>query len=280
MDNNPLEIELSEILLEKFGIEESKRLSRYLLEDLKEALKLHPNKTREILHDAASRLLKGEPLQYITQIAHFYGYKYYVDKAVLIPRPETEELVYQVLRYIKSKQDFKPKILDIGTGSGCIPITIKKENNNCSITAYDISKDALKVATHNANQHGVDIVFEDCNILSNQLSNPVETFDIIISNPPYIPISEREIMGSSVIDHEPQIALFTDDEHGLVFYKKIAMLCENWLVNGGVVFLELNEFHSEKIKEIYSSHGLFSSVEIIDDMQGKPRMLKALRGAG
>ena len=170
-----------------------------------------------------------------------------------------------------------PAILDIGTGSGCIPVTIKNEYNECNIIAVDISNAALKVAIHNANHHGADVTFFKQDILSEKLTKPNEPYDIIISNPPYIPTSEIAVMSESTVKHEPQIALFTDDEFGLVFYQRIADLCSTWLADDGAVFLELNEYHSHKIKEIYLNEGSFDSVEIIEDMQGKPRILLAVR---
>ena len=277
MDRNSLRLEVFNALVGKYDKDESDRLSRFLLEDLIGFDAEIGEEAVDSVNRATQRLIEGEPLQYITQVAHFYGHEYYVDEAVLIPRPETEELVYQVLQYLKKYPCIHPRILDIGTGSGCIPITLKKENSTFDIVAYDISRDALRVAIHNANKNGVQITFEDCNILSNHLKTPNQPFDIIVSNPPYIPTSEKGVMGDSVVKYEPHVALFTDDDSGLTFYQKIAELSTRWLSKKGVVFLELNEYHSQKIKEIYVNIGIFKSVEIVEDMQGKPRILIAAR---
>jgi len=269
-------------------MDESARLARYLIEDLIPLDTAITEIVEAKIDKATERLIAGKPIQYVTHRADFYGYQYYVNKAVLIPRPETEELVYQVLQYLKkinNRISFDrnldkrpiPAILDIGTGSGCIPVTIKKEYNECNIIAVDISNAALKVAIHNANHHGANVTFFKQDILSEKLTKPNEPYDIIISNPPYIPTSEIAVMSESSVKHEPQIALFTDDEFGLVFYQRIADLCSTWLADNGAVFLELNEYNSHKIKEIYLNEGSFDSVEIIEDMQGKPRILFAVR---
>lgn len=269
-------------------MDESARLARYLIEDLIPMDMVITEVVVAEIDKATNRLIAGEPMQYITHRADFYGYQYYVDKAVLIPRPETEELVYQVLQYLKkinNRVSFdrnwdkrpNPSIIDIGTGSGCIPVTIKREYDACSITAVDISNAALKVAIHNANHHGADITFINQNILSEKLAEPTAPYDIIISNPPYIPATEIALMGDSTVKHEPQIALFTDDEFGLVFYQRIADLCSTWLAEDGAIFLELNEYHALKIREIYLKEGSFTSVKIIEDMQGKSRILIATR---
>ena len=288
MDRKTLQLTVLTRLSLHIDMNESARLARYLIEDLIPLDTAITELVEAKIDKATEKLIAGKPLQYLTHRADFYGYQYYVDKAVLIPRPETEELVYQVLQYLKKinnrissdrNLDMRPipAILDIGTGSGCIPVTIKNEYNECNIIAVDISNAALKVAIHNANHHGADVTFFKQDILSEKLTKPNEPYDIIISNPPYIPTSEIAVMSESTVKHEPQIALFTDDEFGLVFYQRIADLCSTWLADDGAVFFELNEYHSHKIKEIYLNEGSFDSVEIIEDMQGKPRILLAVR---
>ena len=288
MDRKTLQLTVLTRLSLHIDMDESARLARYLIEDLIPLDTAITELVEAKIDKATERLIAGKPMQYVTHRADFYGYQYYVDKAVLIPRPETEELVYQVLQYLKKinnrisfdrnldKQPI-PAILDIGTGSGCIPVTIKNEHNECNIIAVDISNAALKVAIHNANHHGANVTFFKQDILSEKLTKPNEPYDIIISNPPYIPTSEIAVMSESTVNHEPQIALFTDDEFGLVFYQRIADLCSTWLADDGAVFLELNEYHSLKIRDIYLNEGSFDSVEIIEDMQGKPRILLAVR---
>ena len=288
MDRKTLQLTVLTRLSLHIDMDESARLARYLIEDLIPFDTAITELVEAKIDKATERLIAGKPIQYVTHRADFYGYQYYVNKAVLIPRPETEELVYQVLQYLKkinNRISFDrnldkraiPAILDIGTGSGCIPVTIKKEYNECNIIAVDISNAALKVAIHNANHHGANVTFFKQDILSEKLTKPNEPYDIIISNPPYIPTSEIAVMSESTVKHEPQIALFTDDEFGLVFYQRIADLCSTWLADHGAIFLELNEYNSDKIKEIYLNEGSFDSVEIIEDMQGKPRILFAVR---
>ncbi|HAV29524.1 MAG TPA: peptide chain release factor N(5)-glutamine methyltransferase [Saprospirales bacterium] len=288
MDRKTLQLTVLTRLSLHIDMDESARLARYLIEDLIPFDTAITEIVEAKIDKATERLIAGKPIQYVTHRADFYGYQYYVNKAVLIPRPETEELVYQVLQYLKkinNRISFDrnldkrpiPAILDIGTGSGCIPVTIKKEYNECNIIAVDISNAALKVAIHNANHHGANVTFFKQDILSEKLTKPNEPYDIIISNPPYIPTSEIAVMSESTVKHEPQIALFTDDEFGLVFYQRIADLCSTWLADHGAVFLELNEYNSHKIKEIYINEGSLDSVEIIEDMQGKPRILFAVR---
>jgi len=264
-------------LKKHFEESEAKRLAQYLMEDLLLQGSVLTKEEIVTLRSAMNRIIDGEPIQYVTGRSDFYGHQYYVDRRVLIPRPETEELVYQVIQYLKKSKKSLPRLLDIGTGSGCIPITIKKAYSACEISAFDISNDALNVAIQNANQLGVEVTFVNCDILSDNLSRPAVPLDVIISNPPYIPTTEVNVMGASTVKHEPHIALFTDDEYGLVFYQRIADLCDTWLSDTGAVFLELNEYHASKIKEIYLQQGSFRSVDIIDDMQGKPRILRALR---
>ncbi len=288
MDRKSLQLSVLTRLSLRIDMDEAARLARYLIEDLIPLDATITELIEEKIDKATERLVEGEPLQYVTHRSDFYGYQYYVNKAVLIPRPETEELVYQVIQYLKkisNRVNFdrnwdgrpNPSIIDIGTGSGCIPVTIKSEYNDCNITAVDVSNEALKVAIQNANHHGTEITFVNQNILSQNLLKPSTPYDIIISNPPYIPTSEISVMGNSTVKHEPKLALFTEDEFGLTFYQRIADLCDEWLADDGAIFLELNEYHAVKVKEIYLQQGSFSSVEILEDMQGKPRMLLAIR---
>lgn len=287
MDRKSLQLSVLTKLSLHINMDESARLARYLIEDLIPAGTSVTELVEKKVDQATERLIAGEPLQYITHRADFYGYQYYVDDGVLIPRPETEELVYQVIQYLKKishrvsfDRDWdkrpNPSLVDIGTGSGCIPVTIKSEYDQCNITAIDVSNEALKVAIHNGNQHGAEVTFVNQDILAKNLEKPSRPYDIIVSNPPYIPTTEVAVMGESTVKYEPQIALFTDDEFGLMFYQRIADLCNDWLAKDGAVFLELNEFHAVKIKELFVKQGSFKSVEIIEDMQGKPRILIAL----
>jgi release factor glutamine methyltransferase len=259
-------------LNEKFQSPESQGLIRILKEDF--TIKGPDLKESELLrlNDAVNRLLLNEPVQYITGKAFFYDIFLYVNPSVLIPRPETEELVELVLN---TPQRGKPvRILDIGTGSGCIPIVIKRKWPEAHVVACDVSKEALKTAKKNAELHRVDIQFLPCNFLDEQDRRRIlsQKWDIIISNPPYIPIHEKSKMGLNVIAYEPHLALFTTDNEGLTFYKAIADYAVNHLETNGSIYLEMNEFHAEKICEIFQSKGMLSVIH--NDLSGKPRMLE------
>ncbi len=255
---------------------EAKNIAKYLLEDLfgynYNSSEIIFNTASKIkLFDAIKDLKKSKPLQYITGRADFYGYQFYVNEDVLIPRPETEELVYKLLQD-KSNED-NIKILDIGTGSGCIPITIKKKRPNWEVMAIDVSKKALKVAQQNANYYDVDIDFIDFDILEESQWDEIDKMDVIISNPPYIDIKEKSLIKKNVLDYEPHIALFVDDDDSLLFYKKIIAFGIKRLMSGGVMYFECNEFNSELLKIWVEQLSVFSSISIKQDLQGKDRML-------
>jgi release factor glutamine methyltransferase len=218
------------------------------------------------------RLINQEPIQYITGIAPFYGYFFQVNPSVLIPRPETEELVYLIHDYIKKNKLDAPRILDIGSGSGCIPITLNLLNVDSEILSVDISEEAIKVAISNNSKLGGTVVFEKLDILDENQWNRLGEFDIIVSNPPYIPNQEKSLMSSNVLDHEPHIALFVEDDNPFIFYKKIHDFAERYLKNEGAIFLECNEYNAQEVKSIYESQYV---TEIVNDMQGKERMVVA-----
>ncbi len=217
------------------------------------------------------RLNAGEPIQYVTGKSFFYEYEFFVDKHVLIPRPETEELVHLILQ---EKNNFvSPSILDIGTGSGCIPITLKKKWENSTIHATDVSQGALEVAKKNATSLGTDIHFYLNNILDENTWNELPSFEIIVSNPPYIIESEKKVMPRHVLDWEPHLALFSDDS-ALTFYDVISDFAKIHLKENGLLFFELNEFHADDIEHLLIKKG-FKNVSILEDMQGKKRLLRA-----
>lgn len=275
MDKNILRKKIANKLTSKYEEREAVNIAKYLLVDLlgndEDIVTLAQE---EEINAALKRIINDEPLQYVTGRADFYGYQFKVDDTVLIPRPETEELVYQILNYLKKSKFESPKILDIGTGSGCIPITIKKEYPSAQIVAVDISAAGLDLASQNADSSDVDIDFQLLDVLSDSDMEGLGKFDLIVSNPPYIPYSESDQMGKSVILHEPHIALFTDDDKGLKFYSRIADLSSSMLNKGGSIFLELNEYHANEIANLYLKLATAKSVDIIKDMQGKSRILK------
>lgn len=218
------------------------------------------------------RLSKGEPVQYIIGKAWFMELAFMVNSATLIPRPETEELVDALLKYLKLNQNKKVQILEIGSGSGCIPIAIGKYYPNATITSVDISENALMIARKNAQEIGVEINWKQLNFLDQTQWNNLETYDIIISNPPYIRKTEAASMHTNVLNFEPHTALFVDDNDPLIFYKAIHDFCKNHLNSKGAVFLEINEGLGKETAELFNNG---FTVEIRKDMQNKERMVLA-----
>jgi release factor glutamine methyltransferase len=220
-------------------------------------------------------LKKGRPLQYIKGETWFYKYPFKVNESVLIPRPETEELVEWILNYIGSlpTKNTSLKILDVGTGSGCIPITLKKEIPELQITSIDISTDALVTAKENAVSLQTEIEFRTLDFLNEASWNDLKMYDIIISNPPYIPLNEKETLSVNVRNHEPHQALFVPENQPLLFYEKIARFGKDHLNDHGMIFLELHQDHASETKKLYEEFG-YKNVELRKDISGNDRMLK------
>jgi len=225
----------------------------------------------EQLDTMANAFMAGKPVQYIINEAVFMDLVLYVDERVLIPRPETEELVHWI--ELVNKNDKIPKnVLDIGTGSGCIPIYLKKEFQNWKIFGLDVSMDALDVAKMNASKYRTEIFWIHCDFILENLNVP-DKLDIIVSNPPYIPLSESNLMDPGVIKHEPQAALFVNDEIPLIFYMKIISFAKLHLNLNGIIYCELNEFRAMEINKLFMDAGY--ETQLKEDLQGKSRMLKA-----
>lgn len=221
------------------------------------------------LNNVLYQLQKETPIQYVFGKAYFYGYELKVNSSVLIPRHETEELVEWVLDTMNVQPNKKWRVLDIGTGSGCIPITIKKEFPLAEVSAIDISIDALKIAQENANNLKTSITFIEQNILT---TKQLDFYDIIISNPPYVRNLEKSEVKKNVLDYEPQLALFVDDYDPLVFYRKITQLAQKSLTKNGLLFFEINQYLGEEMQQMVS--GFFKTIELRKDLQGNDRMLK------
>jgi len=213
------------------------------------------------------RLNRHEPLQYILGEAVFYGRKFKVNPSVLIPRPETELLIQEVVM-----QNFtSPRILDVGTGSGCIAITLKLEIPKAEIYGLDISTSALSVAEENANALKADVKFIQRDFLKDFSTEP---FDVVVSNPPYIKESEKESMRTNVLKYEPHLALFVSNDDPLLFYKAIALKSKTLLSPCGKIFVEINEQYGKKVKELFEQSRL-NRVTIIKDLDGKDRLVSA-----
>lgn len=227
-----------------------------------------------ILDNSVNGLLTNRPVQYVIGEASFCDMDFYVDENVLIPRPETEELVYLIIDDLtkSGNNNANNRILDIGTGSGCIAISLAKSLNNSHVTAIDISESALNVAKRNAIANRVAIDFIQADILSSPHFD--STFDIIVSNPPYVRNSERKDMRPNVLNFEPSAALFVDDSDPCVFYRHITQLAKDHLNLNGTLWLEINECLGEETLQLCKDNGLINSV-VIKDFLGKDRFIKA-----
>ena len=228
------------------------------------------SETFEYFETIISRLLTYEPIQYILGTTSFFGLEFKVDANVLIPRPETEELVAWI---IKQADPNKPlKILDIGTGSGCIAVSLAKHLPNAEVYALDVSSAALEMAQHNAQQNDVQLNCIEANVL--EWTNTELSFDIIVSNPPYVRESEKEFMAPNVLEHEPHLALFVENESPLVFYKAIVELSKINLKKEGLLYFEINEYLGDETKALFSSDD-FEDIQLKADIFAKNRMMRA-----
>ena len=228
------------------------------------------------LHFAVKELLKNKPVQYILGETEFCGMRFFVDENVLIPRPETEELVNQLVSCsVNHHPSFR--ILDIGTGSGCIAISLAKLLKNSVVTAVDVSEKALKVAKKNAESNCIDVNFIKDDILNPKNPELLDNhFDIIVSNPPYVCESEKTEMRANVLDYEPSTALFVSDNDPLIFYRKILEFAQKTLKPDGEVWFEINEKLGTEMKNLCIEKG-FEKVEIIKDFRERDRILKTYR---
>ena len=226
------------------------------------------------LHFAVKELLKNKPIQYIIGETEFCGMRFEVNENVLIPRPETEELVNQLVSCsVNHHPSFR--IIDIGTGSGCIAISLAKLLKNSIVTAVDISEKALEIAKKNAETNGVNVNFIKDDILNPQNPELLESkFDIIVSNPPYVCESEKSEMRANVLDYEPSTALFVSDNDPLIFYRKILEFAQKTLKPDGEVWFEINEKLGNEMKDLCLEKG-FRNVEIIKDFRERDRILRA-----
>ena len=220
------------------------------------------------LEQAAERLRSGEPMQYILGRTDFFGRDFEVDSRVLIPRPETEELVERIRRRERNAR----RILDVGTGSGCIAITLALELPTAAVSAIDLSTDALAVARHNAERLGAQVDFRQGDALGPFRTLFDEPFDVVVSNPPYVPESDRLTMHRNVLEHEPALALFVPDEDPLRFYRAIAREGLTLLRAGGALYFEIYHALAAEMVHLVEEMG-YEEVTIFNDLQDKPRML-------
>jgi release factor glutamine methyltransferase len=227
------------------------------------------------LCDILNQLKTGKPIQYILGHTEFYGLIFEVNSSVLIPRPETEELVEWAISSVSGEQWAVGSILDIGTGSGCIAISLKKHLTGFKVSAIDISDDALKTAKENARLNNVDVTFFNADILNIKSEIEISKSEIIISNPPYVTLHDKTQMHQNVTDFEPHTALFVPEDDPLIFYKAIADFAIKNLSPGGLLFFEINESYGDEIVKLLAAKG-FKNIELKKDMSGRDRMIKCM----
>ena len=254
-------------------LEEKKQLKRI-------DLALNPdldfsNDEMQIYNSILEQLKLEIPIQYLLGKTSFYGLEFEVNENVLIPRPETEELVEWILESQKSKVESQNvKIIDIGTGSGCIAISLAKNISNAQVFAIDVSEKALATAKKNAETNEVNVTFLQANIL--QTEDLEQQFDIIVSNPPYVRELEKVEIKKNVLDNEPHLALFVDDNDALVFYRKIAELAQKSLSPNGQLFFEINQYLGIEMIDLLDKMG-FKNIELRKDIYGNDRMIRGTR---
>ena len=233
------------------------------------------------LQQIQQRLLAGDPVQYVIGEAEFGGRRFRVAPGVLIPRPETYELCQWVSNRGERREERGEKeerILDIGTGSGCIACTLAAELPEAEVTAWDISEEALTIARENARRTHVHVLFEQVDILDPRLiaASPQNRYQVIVSNPPYICQKEQATMERHVLDHEPHLALFVPDDDPLLFYRAIARYASLSLTPGGSLFFEINPLYATELSALLSAMS-YHDIALKNDQFGKPRMIKATR---
>lgn len=273
----------TEVLAESFTQREAEQLMRILMEDLfgidLKRLLMEPNLRIDEwqyhqLDEAVKRLQAGEPVQYVTGMSRFCDLLIKVSPAVLVPRPETEELVQRICA---SWPKEKPvRIWDIGTGSGCIAIALAKQFPDAEVVAFDVSEAALHIARENAERNGAEVTFVHDDVLHAQSVFFGQPVDLVVSNPPYVCDSERATMERNVLDWEPATALFVPDDDPLRFYRQILALAKKQLNPKGQIWLEINERMGEAMLSACRENG-FAEAEIMSDFVGKPRFCRIVR---
>ncbi|MBD0377305.1 MAG: peptide chain release factor N(5)-glutamine methyltransferase [Flavisolibacter sp.] len=250
---------------------------------LEESLNIHQ---LHHLTEIFQRLQQHEPIQYILNEAHFYGMKLFVNNSVLIPRPETEELIEWIIEEVRAagKDVFhrgtteadetkKLKILDVGTGSGCIALALKKAMPKAEVWGCDVSEEALNVARRNGSALNIRVDFQGMNFLNVAERKLLPTVDIVVSNPPYVPQKDKATMQPNVVQHEPHVALFVPDDDALVFYKALAQFGKERLYENGNIYCEIHEDLGKEVIDLFKREG-YKNAELRKDRQGKDRMVR------
>lgn len=278
---HPIVNEIRNALREHYPDSEALALAKMLLVEAFgfSTLELYGGKDKEIsgkrldvLNEMIARLKKNEPIQYVIGTETFCGWTFEVDENVLIPRPETQELVHWIVADWKS--DASCRLLDVGTGSGCIAISLSKLLEGAEVEAWDISEGALQVARRNADRNGAQVLFRQVDVLKAHPEG--HRYDVIVSNPPYITESEKQDMEANVLDWEPHTALFVPDADPLLFYRRIAELGVSMLNEGGALYFEINRAYGEETVRMLEGLG-YKQIELRKDDWGNDRMIKANR---
>jgi release factor glutamine methyltransferase len=264
-------------LFELYGLHEAKSIvitvikhySGLSLAEILSGKKIEVETEKKIV-EALNKVIQKMPVQYVLGETEFYGRKFFVNENVLIPRCETEELVDLI---INDNRSGSVNILDIGTGSGCIAVSLDRELPGAKVYAVDISTEALKVATQNSDYNKAGVLFAGYDILGNAEFPHDTKFDIIVSNPPYVRMSEKQYMHANVLEHEPHIALFVEDSSPLVYYEACLRFAGNCLADKGKIYVEINEFLGAETLALFRNYG-YDAV-LIKDLQGKDRIIKA-----
>lgn len=265
-----------------YGADEASVISAMIFETIaqidKSTLIIHPHRSIEKeklnkINLALEQLKLFVPVQYIIGLVWFYNLQFKVSPAVLVPRPETEELVKMAVDYIKTHH--KQTVLDIGTGSGCISISIKKILPDIFVSAIEISESALMIAKENASTHQTDVEWIQINFLDENQWKNLPIYDVIVSNPPYIPENEKDKLDKNVTEHEPHLALFVPDNQPLIFYEKIAAFGKKHLAKTGSIFMETHEDYAKEVAAYFIEQGYAAVVK--KDFYEKERMVMATR---
>lgn len=270
---------IEQLLIDLYGEVEGRACSRTLKRDIPNLIDKLGDDNKEYFDHLVHQIRAFVPIQYLTQKVYFHHIELYVDNRVLIPRPETEELILHII-YFCQNNSWKPnKILDIGTGSGCIALALKSKFPDADVVGIDVSPDALQVASINSDRLNLDVQWFELDFLNdNAFSTLNQDFDLVVSNPPYIALEEGHLLSQNVIKHEPAEALFAPDHNPLAFYERIAHFISFFKNLNANVFCEINEFRAEQTQIAFLHHGL--QTELIKDIQGKSRFIHAYPSLG
>lgn len=252
---------------------------RWHIDRIKLSINIELAVDEQLLKSDLRKLQQGMPLQHVVGFQEFYGHRFQTNHHALIPRPETEELVEWIIESISDRHPeiasgSSLKVLDIGTGTGCIPISIDLESDQVQCTGIDISEEALKLAETNAKRLHAHTQFKKLDILADLLEE--NSFDLIVSNPPYIPEADKARMHHNVLNYEPGLALFVSNEDPLIFYRTIAQKAIGALTQNGILFFEIHEAYGKEVMKLLDDEG-YQEIELRQDINGKDRMIKGVR---